>query len=212
MTQEPFEPGLETSSPISPLRRFRAKLLEYNPLDREGDRGTYKVIQFKFVDLEVIEATSPFLFPICEVVVSYSTSTETRWDALAKSYKKLDPDAHDLKGLVGKMQEWAMLPAKRRNRDDEGVWGDVTEDMWQIAAVEGLGSVADAEKDFDEHLAGLADDKDEKGFYDAALSDEKVRRNPKVVTAITERKLLDTLLAANRLTRDAEGVLHKVEA
>jgi len=210
LTQEPFEPGLDTTDAISPLRHIRGRLQEYNAIDREGDRGTFKVIEFKFVDLEVIEATSPYLFPVGTIVVSYSGSTETRWDALAKSYKKLAPDAHDLKELVGKMQEWRMLPASRRNRDAEsGAWGTITEDMWQIVAVEGLGSVEEVEKGFDEHVFGIADGKNEKDFYAAALGDEQVRKNPKVVTAITERKLLQAYLDAGRLTRDAEGVLHK---
>jgi len=212
--QEPFEPGLDTTDAISPLRRFTARLEGYYPIDKPGDRGIYKVIQFKFVELDVstVESLTPWLFPVAEIVVSYSTSTLTRWDALAKSYRKLAPEANDLRGLKGKMQTWAMLPAKRRNRDDEGNWGEITEDMWQIEAVEGLGSVQEAEKDFDAHLVAIADGKDEKAFNAAALADEKVRLNPSVVTAITERKLLDTLVVAGRLTRDAEGVLHKVEA
>ncbi|KKL76204.1 hypothetical protein LCGC14_2047290, partial [marine sediment metagenome] len=42
--------------------------------------------------------------------------------------------------------------------------------------------------------------------------DPQVTAKPDVVQAITDRKLLQTLLDAGRLTRGSDGILHKGEA
>lgn len=225
MVQEPFKPGLETSSAFTPLRRFRSTLESYTFEDRDDRRGgTFRVIVFNHKELEVIESTEPYPFPIAVINISYSTKTETRWDAFAKSLKKHVPDAADPDVLVGKQQEWAMLPFGLRQAlsDEDGSpkldargaqeWGVVMSDAWQIASVAGIGSAEEMEVAFTELLLTKADGKTEKEFYEALLTDPKVTARPDVVTDITDRKLLSTLLTSGKLTRDDQGVLHKVGA
>lgn len=221
MTQEgPWKPGLDTTG-FSPLQHFKGVLDHYDIIDSQGDRGTYRSIQFAFKDIEVLKSTEPYPFPTAEIRVSYSTRTGTKWDAWAKSLRKLAPDAIDPDVLVGKAQEWMMVPTQRRaplndeagqpqmGEDNRQVWGEVMEDMWHVTSADGLGSAEEADAAFNAHILTLADGKKDADFYAAALADEKVRKNPPVVTAITGRTLLDTLIAAGKLDRDAEGVLHK---
>ncbi len=222
MTQEgPWKPGLDTTG-FSPLQHFKGVLDHYEYIDSQGTRGnTYRSIQFSFKDVEVIKSTEPYPFPTAEMRISYSTRTGTKWDAWAKSLRKLAPDAIDPDVLLGKVQEWTLVPTQRRaplnddagqpqlNEDGSAVWGDIMEDMWHVMAVDGLGSAQEADEAFNAHLLGLADSKNDKDFYAAALGDERVRKNTPVVTAITSRTLLDTLISAGKLTRDNEGILHK---
>lgn len=159
-----------------------------------------------------------------------------KWEVFSASQRKLLGIEASIEVLEGKMQEWAMLdgvlrlplrddddnPLMEENPDgtpvldDNGqqrqVWGDVKEPCWQVVAVEGIGSVEEVDTEFMAHLCGLADGKDERGFYEAAFSDPKVTAKPDVVQSITDRKLLQTLLDANRLSRDEAGVLHKAVA
>jgi hypothetical protein len=92
------------------------------------------------------------------------------------------------------------------------VWGDVDQPCWKVVSVDGLGSVEEKDADFNAFLVDLADGKTEPKFYEVALTDSKVTARPNIVEAITDRRLLDNLTEMGLLTRDAEGILHKVTA
>jgi len=232
VTQEQFKPSLATPVGQSPLREFIAILESWEAETREvaadnpGDTPRkYQVITFNFKDLEVIESTEPYAFPIAVLSIGYAPPTvsrgNTRWDALASSIRKLTPDP-DLDLLVGKRQTWAMQPATLRQAltEEDGtpkldgrlkaLWGDVQADCWQVKEIEGLGSTEESDAEFMDFLVDQADGKLAKDWYEALLGDRRVTQGRgDIVTAITERKLLDTLVTAGKLTQDAEGILHK---
>ncbi len=214
----------------TPLRHFKGTLSPDKTLSEErstkdGSRK-YVVLNFNFSDVEVIESVEPFHFPIALITIGYappSTSRGgTKFEALAGSLRKLMPDNLDIELLKGKRQEWKMEERKLRRglTDEEGnpimdgnnkqLWGDVPTLCWTVVTVEGLGSVEEADAEFNKFLVDLADGKTEPQFYEKALIDDKVRTRSNIVDAIVNRKLLDTLKAMNLLTRDAEGILHKV--
>jgi len=180
--------------------------------ERQGDRGTYKVIVFKFTDLEVLESVSPYPFPTAEIQISHSDRSETRWAAMGDSIRRLlgPEDGADAMVLEGKRQEWAMLPSPTRRPEDpenpRGAWVTADTDCWQVVAIEGA---AEAAQDLTEYLCELADGKTEVDFHAKALGDSRVMADPKTIEAITERKLVPALVEAKLLTRDAEGILHK---
>ena len=214
----------------TPLRRFKG-VLDSLKLDQRTSRdgSSYAVAIFNFKDLEVLDSTEPFPFPIAIIGVGYKPPKQsrggTKWDALAGSLRKLMPQGPDPDLLVGKMQEWVQVEHSLRGalQDDEGhplmdgstppkqLWGEVPTLCWTIASVEGLGSVQEADDDFNAYLVALADGKTEPKFYEVALTDSKVMSRPNIVEAIIGRKLLDTLKEMGLLTRDAEGFLHKCE-
>ncbi len=232
MTQEQFKPSLATPVGQSPLQEFIAIMDSWEAETREvasdepgGSPRKYQVITFNFKDLEVIKSTEPYAFPIAVLSIGYALPTvsrgNTRWDAFAGSVRKLTPDP-DLDLLVGKRQTWAMLPATLRQAltEEDGtpkldgrlrpLWGDVKSDCWQVKEIEGLGSTAESDEEFMGFLVGEADGKTPTDWYEALLGDRRVTQGRgDIVTAITERKLLDTLLTAGKLTQDSDGVLHK---
>ena len=209
----------------TPLRRFRGVLDNWEKVQREYEGRKYEVVTFNFASLEVLETDEVYPFPIAQLTITYAPPTQSRgktaWDALGSSIRKLTPDP-DIDALKGKMQEWAQLPATLRKAlvDEDGtpqldgngrpVFGDQEGEAWQIVAVDGLGNTEEADAAFTAYLVGVADGKVERAFYEALLTDGKVTARPDVVTAITDRKLLDALLLTKQLTRDEEGVLHKV--
>lgn len=211
----------------TPLRRFKGVLDSVRLDPRSSNDGrSYAVALFNFKDLEVLETVEPFPFPIAIIGISYKppklSRGGTKWDALAGSLRKLMPQNPDPDLLVGKVQEWAQTEYSLRSQltDEEGnplmdgnnkqLWGNVPTLCWTIISVEGLGSVAEKDEDFNAFLVDLADGKTEPKFYEAALTDSKVTARPNIVEAITSRKLLSTLTEMGLLTRDAEGILHKV--
>ena len=233
MVQEQFKPSLATPVGQSPLREFIAVLESWEAETREAQADNpgdtprkYQVITFNFKDLEVIESTEPYAFPIAVLSIGYAPPTvsrgNTRWDALAGSIRKLTPDP-DLDLLVGKRMTWAMLPSTLRQAlvEEDGtpkldgrlkaLWGDVQVDAWQVKEIEGLGSIAESDEEFMDFLVGEADGKTPTDWYEALLGDRRVTQGRgDIVTAITERKILDTLLTAGKLTQDSDGILHKV--
>jgi hypothetical protein len=159
-----------------------------------------------------------------------------RWEVFAASMRQLMGAADaDIDNLIGKQQEWAMQTGTLRlplndedgqpvmQTDDDGdpvldeagkprqAWGDVEELCWKVVALEGIGSVEEVDSAFRAHLIGLAEGKDERGFYEAAFADPLVIAKPDVVQDITDRKLLPAFLEAGWLDRGADNILHKGE-
>lgn len=211
MVQEgPFKPSLETRAFGTPLLEFKGTLKEYLSEDREGDNKKYKIITFNFTDIEVIRSADPYAFPIATIQVSYSTSQQTKWDALAGSIKKILGLGATLDDIVNKVQTWEFAPATLRVLID-GVWGEAQQPAWQLKEIAGAGVGGTAVDDgIDDHILSLLDGKVEQDFYQAFYQDEKVRSHPDLITAATDRTLLTALEAAGRVTRDAAGVYHKV--
>ena len=225
-----FKPSIAApSGGESPLLRFKGTLAEYRgeEVARTDGKGSFMVVVFNFGNVEVIESKEPYPFPIAVIRMFYAPPEtsygKSRWDALAGSIRKLVPDG-DLDALVGKHQEWAVLPCMLNQRlmdaegnvilkpDGKATYGDVQGESWQVVSVDGIGSVEQVDADFNDYLVALADGQTEAQFNERALTDQQVITKPTVVTALTDRVLIETLLTAGRLTRDAEGILHKAEA
>jgi hypothetical protein len=186
------------------------------------------VLNFKFSDLEVLEAVEPYPFPIATITVGYappaSSRGGTKFEALAGSLRKLMPDNPDINLLKGKKQEWKMenRSLRRGLTDEEGnplmdgnnkqLWGEVPTLCWTVIAIEGLGSAKEADANFNEFLVNLADGKTEPKFYEEALQNSEVTSRPHIVDAIVKRTLLPNLKEMKLIERDAEGILHKVVA
>ena len=216
MVQEPFSPSLETRPFGTPLRRFKGILKDFVP-EKKTDANSsreYMTIAFNFTDVVVIESVEPYAFPIATFSVGYSTTTDTRWDALASSIKKLFGSTPTLDELVGKEQEWAYLPCKLTKLGEDGKWSKDPDEAWQLVSLAGLnsGSAEQAGQDITEHIIDMVDGKMAQDFYQDFYQDPEARKHPELITAATDRKLLTTLEEAGRIHRDPNGVWHKVEA
>ena len=228
MVQETFKPSMDRpTGGDTPLREFIGILEEYKAEEHQGNDGSkYTTVNFNFKELEVLDAVEPYPFPIAVIRIGYkppkASRGGTKWDVLAGSLRKLAPKNPDPDLLVGKKQQWKMVESPLRgiikdeagqemvNANGDKVWGEVPTLCWAIVSVDGLGSVEQKDKDFNVFLVDLADGKTEPQFYSAALTNSEVTARPNIVEAITDRKLLATLIEMGKLERDAEGILHKV--
>ncbi len=211
-----------------PVRRFKGLLESVTPEPKTFGNRTTMSYNFNFKDIEIIETTEPYAFPIVVVNLNYSPPSDkgrpgqgNKWEVMAASLRKLSPDNADLDVIIGKMQEWEQGPGTLRLplNDAEGapqldgngvaIWGDVQADCWRIVSVEGLGSAQEVDADFNTFLVDLADGKTEPQFYSAALQNEQVNTRSNITQALVDRKLLTTLTEMKLLHRDAEGILHK---
>ncbi len=226
-----FKPSVDRpTGGESPLIRFKGVLAEYVPEEkvRQSDNNKYMVISFNFKEVEVIDSEEPYPFPIVVLKISYKPPKDsrggTKWDAFSGSLRKLSPTNPDLDLLVGKKQEWARLPFLIRSplTDEDGspqldgngkqLWGDLDVLCWKVVSVEGLGSAAEKDADFNKFLVNLADGKTEPKFHEEALQNSEVTKRSNIVDAIVKRTLLPNLTEMGLIERDAEGILHALAA
>lgn len=210
---EPFVPSLETKAFGTPLLQFKGMLKEYIAKDRQDGSGrAFKVIDFNFTDIDVIASVDPYPFPICTIEVGYSTTENTRWDALASSIKKQFGRTPVLDEIVGKQQEWHFAPAMLTKKDDTtGLWSKEPTNAWQIVSIDGMGSPVQANANIDAHVLELLDGKNEQDFQQVFFVDPEIRKHPELIQQATSRELLPNLEAAGRAHRDDGGVWHKGE-
>lgn len=211
----------------TPLRHFKGILDELKLDQRVANDGrTYAVALFNFTNLEVLESTEPFPFPIAQIGISYKPPAKsrggTKWEAFAASLRKLMPTNPDPDNLKGKAQEWKQLerPLRSALTDEEGmpvkdgndkqIWGEVPTLCWTVVSVEGIGSVEEKGAELNDFLIDLADGKTDAKFHEAALTHSKVTGNSDMVQQLVDRKWLPVVMEMGKLTRDAEGILHKV--
>ena len=208
MEQQAFKPSLETRAFGTPLLRFKGMLKEYEVEDRTAENRTYKVIKFNFIDLEVIESTEPYPFPIASIEISYNPNDGTKWALFAKSIAKAFGHVPSIDDLVIKSQLWEYGDAKLRLPDEQGIWDTRDGKAWLLSSIDGVGASSSVVEDITPHILGLLDGKTEQDFYQLLYQDELVRKHPDIITAATERKLLTTLEAAGKASRDDQGIWH----
>ncbi|GAH80705.1 unnamed protein product, partial [marine sediment metagenome] len=69
----------------TPLRKFTGILDNYN-LDKEAKFGAR--VQLNFKDVEVLESTEPYLFPIATVSIKLSNRRISSWGHFSESLNK----------------------------------------------------------------------------------------------------------------------------
>ena len=204
-----WKPSLDVTGQ-SPLRKFSGVMEKYAgvPGKDENSGREYMSVELSFTDVEVIETVEPYPYPIAQVRVGYSQSAQSRWGALAKSIRRLLGPTGELDHCLKKRMTLAMKPYLLRVRSEDGSWGDAESPCWQVEEIEG----AAAPEDLTPYIVGVADGKLDKDIYSALLTDPKIMARPEIVTSITDRKLLDTLVMAGALSRDTEGIFHRNSA
>lgn len=215
---ENFIPSLaDPKDNRSPLVRFRGVLKEYKTEQNqatENRRASTRIV-FNFTDVEVIESTDPYPFPIATISLTYSERADTIWDAWRKSVVKLVP-SRDINELVGKQQEWHFTTAKvrRQNTEKEGSpWEVMDADAWQIVALEGV-SAAGAGANLTQTLIELAVGKTDEQFYQELFTRADLKKLPGFGDAIEQasnRTLLSNFETAKMLKKEVTGVWSKGE-
>ncbi len=211
---------LSTDSPGNPLQEFKGTLkgIRQEEYTSQGENAKTRLrVHFDFIDVEVIKSLEPYPFPITTISVGYadpkaSNSETNRWAHLSKTLRKGTQGACQpsevLDFIVGKSQVWALATLPLRLPDDDGNWADRDTECWTLKSIDGVDQ--DSDEDIMGYLADLADGKDDAGFNEALFKDTKVKTHPKIIESATDRSLLPALEAAKLVTRDDDGVWHKV--
>ena len=197
----------------SPLNDFEGFLDSYEQITREYENRTTRSVKFKFTALRVIDANEPYPYPVTDITLPYADPATdrgtTRWAYWAASARSVTGRRYDaLDALEKKHQRWKRIPKKIR-RQVEGEWVEEEAPVWHVIEVEGSPKAQDGASNID-YLLSLAGGKTETEFYQAALEDHRIMRDPGLVTVLTNRSFIPEMIGAGKLQRSAEGVLSRV--
>ena len=190
--------------PRTPLRRFKGKLEQLEARKRADDAqfpGTDVFLHF--TNVEVIEATEPYDFPIAEVRIGkISNKEKSFWGIFEASYLKLITPRKSLKELLGATTELAYTPG-------HVLWDgrqqkDVAQGAWEMVGV----GVVPAKVTATEQALRLLDGKTLQQFNQAALSDLLVRSDTTVQSQIMKSQFIPQQIEAKAVTVDSDGVHH----
>jgi hypothetical protein len=209
-----------TGSPegMSPLRRFKGTLKEWRTEEKTPETGKpYRNVLFDFVDVEVLEATEPYPFPITQIRLRYADPQTsrggTRWAVFSESARAVTKGVAEpsktLEYLEGKSQEWFMGEGSVRvgPNDNNAEWHDELVLCWKVASVAG-GVQPESGGQVMDHVVKLLDGKQEQEFYTVLFTDATVKANPKIIEQATKRELLPMLESSGLAYRTPDGTWH----
>lgn len=227
MTQ-PFMPKTEAPSDSrSPLVRFNGVCKEWiaEQIPASEDRRASTRVTFNFTNVEVVEATDPYLFPIATIPIGYSERDGTVWSVFTESFRNVVGGAQPLDVLVGKTQQWYWAPCKLRRpaRDgdadfvpgaDKQAWELRDAHAWTIVSLEGATGSNGSGPSLNEALAALANGKTDSEFLQALVTAgpeiKALKGYMEAVTAGTNRELLPMLSTSGLITLGPDGKWAKV--
>lgn len=196
-----LQPGFETS----PLRHFKGVLENYGVREVAGNfPGTRVDLMFR--DVEVIESTEPYHFPIAQISIRYSDKENSAWGIFAKSAVQFMPDGTDFEDLKGQLLEMKLTPGHKFGIDK--VTGEeVVRDMWECV---GIPSMAGAEAKVPPKIQALRllDESTEQDWNKVVFADPAVKSDGELVQSILSRAFLPALVAAGVASQDENQVWH----
>lgn len=205
--------GLQKSGPQTPLRKFWGTLEDYDASYDERYKRT--MVTLKYIDVEVLESTEPYIFPIAQISVKYSDRERSSWGVLADSGLRFLKENEEFKDLKGKRMLMTIGPENFGTNRETGE--AIEADCWHIEAVEGVipagppssGGATAAPMDATERALELLDGKTESEFNQVIFADPIVKQDNTLQQSILSRTFLPAMEAADRATKDENQIWHK---
>jgi len=213
--------GFEEGFQRTPLRHFRGKLTSITGNMIERFQPPRLEVQYNFEDLEVLDSTEPYPFPIAQISIMHSMRKRSGMGYFGASVDRVinanvpeDAPAEQVKGqdyLIGKEQEWMLTPGHM-------IWdGNAGEERprecWELISIIGEGSsssdtAASSEGSAIDRALQLLDGKTEQQWHQEVFQDPVVKGDGGLVSSIIGREFLPPLEAAGTVTKDEDGVYH----
>jgi len=229
--------GFEAGGFRSPLRHFRAKLDSITgSMVQRGNMPQAKLeVLYNHSQLEVYESIEPYPSPVAQINIMHSTRTKSNMGVLGASMDKLinaglnenlpQDQAKNQDFLVGKVQEWKMTPGHMMWDNDKQA--ETPRDAWEVVYVEGVGGTphsgvsaptpAPTEQPAPvtgvsavQQAINLLDGKTQQEWNNLVFQDPLVKADTELTSNIINGTFLAPLEAAGTVTKDANGIYHKV--
>ena len=224
--------GFETGGFRSPLRHFRGKLDSITgSMVQRGNMTQAKLeIAYNFSDIEVFESTEPYPFPITQITVMHNNKDKSAMGVLGASMDKIinagvdantpQQQALNQDTLIGKVQEWKVTPGHMMpDKDEAGKWTETPREAWEVVWVEGMGGTPYsgiaaptqiATETPTQRAIKLLEGKTQQQWNNIVFQDAMVKGDSGLVNSIIIGQFLPPLEESGVVSKDANGVYHKV--
>jgi len=196
---------LEEGFQLTPLREFIGTLEGY---DAERDERFNRIrVILNFTDVEVIESTEPYPFPIAQLSIPYSRRRTSQWGFLTTSLEKFIPDGH-ISLFVGKRMHMKLIA------ENFGRWRGETEDRirecWEL-----INLLTPVESTVTPYQVALKlaegkkvnDPESMREFYQEAFKNPLVKQDRELLQAILSQSFIGDALDRGDLTVDEDGTI-----
>jgi len=212
--------GLTEGFEQTPLRKFYGTLDGTVKKHAENYDGVRVDLNFK--DLEVIQSTSPYNFPITTINLGVSNKAKSRWGYFATSVAAVIDESEGLEEQYGKRFGMVYCDGQDGRPEPKPIWsrqanraefptGEVPTAVWVAFEIDGV--TADATKEeatpIEEKLITLLDGKTLNEFNRASLADPEVKKDTAIQRAIMDKSFVKKLIADGIATKDENDIYHK---
>jgi len=186
-----------------PVTAFDGKLDSYAT---EKSKWDAMMCNLNFVDIDNVESTEPYPYPIVQIPIKLSQKKNSAWGIFATSLDKLIPEGEDLKDQVGKRLKMASR-VHTYGKNDAGE--DMAGVVWEVQEIVGTGKV---KGNAIQQALKLLNGKTAAEFGQKVFTDPIVKSDPKVLQTIINKTFITAMEESGKVTKDKEGVYHIVEA
>jgi len=201
--------GLDKGFQRTPVREFKGTLekITANLVDRFTPPRTE--IVFNFVDVEVIETTEPYPFPIAQISIMHSNREQSFWGIFATSVDKLIPASGELSYLEGKELHFKMTSGHMMWDATKGE--ETPRDCWELVGVEGEVETSTTTKaDATTRALELLDNKNIADWNQIVFQDPVVKADGELVTSILNNTFIPSMKEAGVISEDENGIYHLI--
>ena len=192
----------------SPLQEFTGILDSVDQREETfGGKGKPKLkATFNFKNIKVIKSTEPYNFPIANISLFFSETQKSGWGIFADSITKLIPETEGLGFLNGKLIHMA-LTGGHDFGTDKVTKEKIIRDCWEVIEIEGVATKVDPTQ----RVLDILDGKTDVQFNQVALGDPILKTAPSIMDQLVGQTLLPALEQSGKITKDANGIWHKVK-
>ena len=212
--------GLKDSDFDNPLRKFKGNFAGYETAPATGYEGTR--VQLNFNEIEVLETTEPYNFPITTVNVGQSNKHKSRWGYLADSLAALLADDEDIKDAIGRQMTLVFCDNQDGRPAGKPIWNKeadpaefpdkmVPTAVWIVTEMEGANAGgSDASSSGAQSAADWAEEniigKTRADFNKWFFADAKCRKDTALQRTVTDKSFLNGLTQLGRIVENADGI------
>ena len=189
-------------------------------------------VTYNFSEVETFLATEPYPFPIAQISIMHSNRTKSGMGVLGASMDRLlntdldentpQEQAKNQDILIGVMQEWKVTPGHMMWDND--LQKETPRESWEVVWAEGFGGtpcsgVAEPTPTKAPTTGGetpvqrainLLDGKTQQEWNNVVFQDTVVKNDTALVNSMITGQFLPPLEQSGVVTKDDDGVYHKV--
>lgn len=191
--------------PGTPLRKFYG-VLESFPHEQSGYGKTR--VSLNFTQVQVIESTEPYPFPIATLAINLSNRKNSSWGVFGESLIKCLPENADIDSCIGKKVGMEMEVGHKFGTNQDG--DEMLGNCWKVFEVAGVVAGAKQITAKDKAVA-LLDGKNIQEHTTLALANPQIRSDIDLQKAIVSKVFYNSLLQSGMFTKDEQGIYHKAQ-